>query len=48
MFYQHGYLETTLRDIAKKLGVTAPAFYSDISSKDELMVWICDDVCEKI
>ncbi|GEM_PF-5610593 len=44
LFRQKGYKETTLRDIAKKLGVTAPALYNFISKKDEILVLVCEEL----
>ncbi|MHA6696386.1 TetR/AcrR family transcriptional regulator [Chryseobacterium sp. A301] len=44
LFRQKGYKETTLRDIAKKMGVTAPALYNFICKKDEILVWLCDEL----
>ena len=44
LFRQKGYKETTLRDIAKKLGVTAPALYNFMCKKDEILVWLCDEL----
>lgn len=44
---QKGYKETTMRDIAKKIGVTAPALYNFIGKKEEILVWLAEGLYEK-
>lgn len=44
MFVENGYAETTMRDIAAKMNVKAASLYAHISSKEEILEWICEDV----
>jgi len=51
LFSQGGYKETSLQDVADKLGLTRPAFYYYFKSKDELL-WrligtLGDDLLER-
>ncbi len=47
LFYEKGYAETTVRDIADKLKIHAPALYANLESKDDILVWICDKIAER-
>ena len=42
LFSQKGFKETTMRDLAKKLGVTAPAIYNFFANKEEILVLLCE------
>ena len=44
LFVKKGYAETSKREIAAELGVTAATLYSHINSKEEILDWICEDV----
>lgn len=37
LFFERGYPEVTLRDVAAELGVTAPALYRHVRDKDDLL-----------
>ena len=41
LFYENGYTNTTLDDVAKRLGVTKPFIYTNFGSKPDLLVEIC-------
>lgn len=41
LFYQKGYTNTTLDDVATRLGVTKPFIYTNFGSKPELLAEIC-------
>ncbi|MFP1631961.1 TetR family transcriptional regulator [Zhengella sp. ZM62] len=42
LFYERGYENTTLDDVAKHLGVTKPFIYANIGSKSDLLAKICE------
>ncbi|PJJ48200.1 AcrR family transcriptional regulator [Mumia flava] len=50
-FYEHGYHGTTVRDIARRVGVTVPALYYHHPSKEALFVTLLllgtDDVADR-
>ncbi|SDD53171.1 TetR/AcrR family transcriptional regulator [Ruegeria marina] len=41
LFYEKGYTNTTLDDVAAQLGVTKPFIYTNFGSKPDLLVEIC-------
>jgi AcrR family transcriptional regulator len=41
LFYEKGYTNTTLDDVATQLGVTKPFIYTNFGSKPDLLVEIC-------
>lgn len=41
LFKDKGYMATTMRDIAKELGIEAASLYNHIKSKDEILEAIC-------
>ena len=41
LFYEKGYTNTTLDDVAERLGVTKPFIYSNFGSKSDLLAEIC-------
>lgn len=41
LFYEKGYTNTTLDDVAIRLGVTKPFIYTNFGSKPDLLVEIC-------
>ena len=41
LFYEKGYTNTTLDEIASRLGVTKPFIYTNFGSKSDLLVAIC-------
>lgn len=41
LFYEKGYTNTTLDDVANQLGVTKPFIYSNFGSKPDLLAEIC-------
>ena len=46
LFYRHGFMTTTLDDIAHELGVTKPALYAHFRSKGELLAEVCRPTIE--
>lgn len=40
LFYENGFAETSVRDIAEKLNIMAASLYSHISSKEQILEWI--------
>lgn len=42
LFYEKGYDNTTLDEVAERLGVTKPFIYSNFGSKAELLAEICE------
>jgi len=42
LFYERGYDNTTLDEVAERLGVTKPFIYSNFGSKAELLAEICE------
>jgi len=42
LFYEHGYLQTTMDAIAERLGATKPFVYYHFDSKIDLLVEICE------
>jgi len=41
LFYEKGYTNTTLDEVASRLGVTKPFIYTNFGSKSDLLVAIC-------
>ena len=41
LFYEKGYVNATLDDVAERLGVTKPFIYANFGSKSELLAEIC-------
>lgn len=48
LFAKKGYTETTMTDIGRAVGMKAASLYAHISSKNELLVSICDDMEERL
>lgn len=44
LFYEKGFADTSMRDIAEVLNVKAASLYAHISSKEEILEWISEDV----
>ena len=42
LFYEKGFTNTTLDDVAQRLGVTKPFIYTNFGSKPDLLVAICE------
>lgn len=44
LFQKKGYAATSMRDLAKEVGVEAPSLYNHFNSKNELLKEICFDI----
>ena len=42
LFYEKGFTNTTLDDVAQRMGVTKPFIYTNFGSKPDLLVAICE------
>ncbi|WP_447950714.1 TetR/AcrR family transcriptional regulator [Chryseobacterium koreense] len=45
LFYEKGFAETSVRDIAEKLNIMAASLYSHISSKEQIFGMDCQKLC---
>ncbi len=43
-FIKKGYNETSMKDISSALDIKAASLYAHIKSKNDISVWVCDDV----
>ena len=48
LFYQKGYAETSVRDIAEVLDIQAASLYAHISSKEQILGWIAQNYLDLI
>ena len=44
LFYEKGYVETIIRDIADSMNFKPSSIYVHINSKERIMEWLCDDI----
>ena len=44
LFYEKGYVETTIRVIADAMNLKPSSIYVHINSKEQIMEWLCDDI----
>ena len=44
LFYKHGFVKASIRDIVKAVGVTNSAVYNHFANKDEILYWIIEDI----
>lgn len=44
LFYNKGYADTSMRDIAEVMNIKAASLYAHIKSKEQIMEWISQDV----
>ncbi len=44
LFRNNGYMATTMRDIAKEVGIQAPSLYNHFRKKEEILANICFDM----
>lgn len=47
MFYEQGFTESTVRAIAKASGAQITSFYALISKKEDLLMWVCEDIFDR-
>ncbi|MCL2045600.1 MAG: TetR/AcrR family transcriptional regulator [Oscillospiraceae bacterium] len=47
LFCQKGYSETSIRDIATAVGITAGSIYGHFTSKEEMLLFMLDDYAER-
>src|SRR5690625_2808703 len=47
LFHERGYRETSLDDIADRVGFTKPAIYYYFKSKEDILFAIVDDIVDK-
>ncbi|WP_407403663.1 TetR/AcrR family transcriptional regulator [Chryseobacterium sp.] len=46
LFKEKGYMGSSVRDLAKKLDIKAASLYAHISSKEEILEWICFGIAQ--
>ena len=44
LFYKHGFVKASIRDIVRAVGVTNSTFYSHFKNKDEILFTIIEDI----
>ena len=47
MFKERGYAGTSMRDLAKEVGIEAASLYNHLSSKEELLHEMCFDIADQ-
>ncbi len=44
LFYQHGFVKASIRDIVKAVGITNSTVYNHFENKDEILYYIIEDI----
>ena len=44
LFYEHGFVKASIRDIVKAVGITNSTVYIHFENKDEILYYIIEDI----
>ncbi len=48
LFAKNGYNETSMQDIAEEVGIKPASLYNHITSKKDILLWICQKVSSRL